>query len=61
MVKCFFYAQDLKLNVNEDLRWVCFWEGLIFYLSEITLTSDDDNKKVMSKKSVLYVKDDLFQ
>lgn len=37
------------------------WEGLIYYLYKITLTSDDDNKKVMSKKSVLYVKDDLFQ
>lgn len=38
-----------------------FWEGLIYYLCKITLTSDDDNKKKMSKKSVLYVKDDLFQ
>lgn len=37
------------------------WEGLIYYLYKITLTSDDDNKKMMSKKSVLYVKDDLFQ
>lgn len=31
------------------------WEGLIYYLYKITLTSDDDNKKMMSKKSVLYV------
>lgn len=37
------------------------WEGLIYYLYKITLTSDDDNKKMMSKKSVFYVKDDLFQ
>lgn len=39
----------------------CVFGKVSYFTSEITLTSDDDNKKVMSKKSVLYVKDDLFQ
>lgn len=36
------------------------WEGFVYYFYKIILILDDDNKKVMFKKLVFYVKDDLF-